>query len=287
MGPKRRFRHLRDALRPRNHGPAPAVATPTGGGQQQRRLQLPQDSAEIIAAFHRDGFCHIPGVLKAEECADAREALDQLFESERVLPGNVPRPRGSSTARGEPPGHLHSAALSYDEDVRQTAHAIGKPLAPYIIRRVFELAPIFRDLLVREPILTLMHDIFGAETCQLCGNPALRTQEGAHRAAQWHIDGPLWYPLPADAAPHKNIPCHWLTVQVALSDVVSPEDGPTQYVVGSHLSGREPPTREPPDIDPELEFAGNGTASVFCRAGDIYLCARNNARMLNWFRSCS
>ena len=71
-----------------------------------------------------------------------------------------------------------------------------------------------------------------------------------------------------------------MTVQVALSDVVSPEDGPTQYVVGSHLSGREPPTREPPDIDPELEFAGNGTASVFCRAGDIYLCARNNARML-------
>ena len=52
---------------------------------------------------------------------------------------------------------------------------------------------------------------------------------------------------------------------MALTDVESIEDGPSQYVPGSHYSGRVPNDQENP------EFDGNGPVSVFCKAGDIYL----------------
>jgi len=42
-------------------------------------------------------------------------------------------------------------------------------------------------------------------------------------------------------------------------------DGPTQFVPGSHYSGRQPNEQVNP------EFEGRGPVSMFCKAGDIYL----------------
>src|SRR4029078_3567789 len=56
------------------------------------------------------------------------------------------------------------------------------------------------------------------------------------------------------------------TVQSALSDIDSIEDGPTQFVPASHYSGRYPPKGE--DVP---TFEGRAPKSLLCKAGDIYL----------------
>ena len=75
----------------------------------------------------------------------------------------------------------------------------------------------------------------------------------------------------------------WFTVQMALTDIETIEHGPTQYVPGSHYSGRTVdrirPLDDPKydsdalrfDWDENPEFEGRGPVSVFCKAGDIYL----------------
>ena len=56
-----------------------------------------------------------------------------------------------------------------------------------------------------------------------------------------------------------------LTVQIPLTDIPSIEYGPTEYVPGSHYSGREPNDRSAPI------FEGRTPVPVLCNAGDIYL----------------
>jgi ectoine hydroxylase-related dioxygenase (phytanoyl-CoA dioxygenase family) len=76
------------------------------------------------------------------------------------------------------------------------------------------------------------------------------------------------FPLP-EAIPcfdaRVRMPILWLTLQIALSDIDSLEYGPTQFVPGSHYSGRRPPNSENP------EFQGRGPKPILCKAGDVYL----------------
>ena len=65
--------------------------------------------------------------------------------------------------------------------------------------------------------------------------------------------------------PRTRMPVTWLTVQVPLSDIDSLEQGPTQFVPGSHYSGRHPPKSDAP------EFEGRGPRAMLCKAGDVYL----------------
>jgi hypothetical protein len=116
---------------------------------------------------------------------------------------------------------------------------------------------------------------FGDTNFQQCGNNSLRTTEGAHRAEQWHVDPPIWFPTPPGMTRHDpriEMPIFWLTVQMAITDI-GPADGPTEYVLGSHYSGRDPPLEEPPVLadDPRLNFDGRPPHTVLCKAGDIYL----------------
>ncbi len=53
-------------------------------------------------------------------------------------------------------------------------------------------------------------------------------------------------------------------MQVALSDILTQEDGPTEIVPGSQFSGRDSPKENP-------LFEGHGPEAMLCRAGDIYL----------------
>jgi ectoine hydroxylase-related dioxygenase (phytanoyl-CoA dioxygenase family) len=84
---------------------------------------------------------------------------------------------------------------------------------------------------------------------------------------RWHVDGQVHFPLPDDVArfdPRIQMQVLWITVQMALTDIESIDQGPTQYVPGSHYSGRGPNDQEHP------EFEGHGPTSIFCKAGDIY-----------------
>ena len=56
-----------------------------------------------------------------------------------------------------------------------------------------------------------------------------------------------------------------MTVQILLTDVDTMEDGPTQFIAGSHYAGRGPNDPKNPT------FEGRGPVSIFGKAGDIYL----------------
>ena len=184
----------------------------------------------IIADFRRDGYVIIPGVLQPEEVAALKDRTDALMaDPEMTEEGYVER--------------------------------------NFILRHCNELDPIFCDLLIREPILGLMEAIFGPR-CQQCGMNVLRTDE-TNAIERWHVDDALFFPLPENVSRHDpriEMPILWLTVQVALTDIDEAANGPTEYVPGSHYSGRQPA-----DDGTTHEFEGKGAVQVYCKAGDIYL----------------
>ena len=57
--------------------------------------------------------------------------------------------------------------------------------------------------------------------------------------------------------------CLWW--QVLLTDVETLQNGPTQFVPMSHLSGREPNDQQEPS------FQGKGPISMIGKAGDAYI----------------
>ena len=183
----------------------------------------------IIADFRRDGFVLIPGVLERNEVDALVQMTDKLFD-----------------------------------DAEAQAH--GYVQAEFILRHTNELDRVYCDLLIREPILSLMEAIFGPG-CQQCGMNVLRTDD-KKAIDRWHVDDALFFPLPPEVTRHDpriDIPILWLTVQVPLTDIETIEHGPSQYVPGSHYSGRRPPEDTTP------VFEGHGPIDVLCKAGDVYL----------------
>ena len=86
----------------------------------------------------------------------------------------------------------------------------------------------------------------------------------------WHIDlsNYIEFRLPPEVPRHDpriRMPVFWFSFQIALTDIESAEFGPTQFVPGSHYSGRLVPTQDNPI------FEGRGPKDVLCKAGDIYL----------------
>ncbi len=184
---------------------------------------------QILAHFKRDGFVVIPNVLEADEVHALRDKTDELM-----------------------------ADTALDE--------AGYIQRQFILRHCNELDPHFCDLLVREPIFSLMEALFGPGF-QQCGMNVLRT-DNSNAIDRWHVDDALFFPLPDNVERHDpriEMPILWLTVQVALTDIDSIEHGPTQYVPGSHYSGRHPTTEGTP------HFESNGPRDIYCKAGDIYL----------------
>jgi len=62
-----------------------------------------------------------------------------------------------------------------------------------------------------------------------------------------------------------TMPLHVVTVQIPLTDMDTIEKGPTQFVPGSHYSGRQPNDTKAPT------FEGRGPDTILCKAGDVYL----------------
>jgi ectoine hydroxylase-related dioxygenase (phytanoyl-CoA dioxygenase family) len=133
------------------------------------------------------------------------------------------------------------------------------------LMRMFEYHQAFRDLLVLEPVISLVEQILGSD-CHVVAQNALRTPTGAG-IVNWHIDDALFFPFLANAAVLDVVgalPCYSLNVMVVLSDVDAETYGPTQVVVGSHLTGQAP------EYSPALP-SGVSPTSLLTRAGDAYL----------------
>ncbi len=187
--------------------------------------------AEIVERFHRDGFAVVPGVLSAEECARLRRRNDEMADDPVIAKSNR---------------HGYSFALASPID-----HDLG-----------------FAQMFARQPILTLVRGVLGQHV-RYAGSTFLRTRQG-EAVAFWHVDdcNRIDMPLPPEVPrwpAAARMPVHWLSVQIALTDIDSVEYGPTEIVPGSHYAGRLPDSQDNP------RFEGRGPVQVLCKAGDIYL----------------
>ena len=223
MGVAARVRALRAAL-----AVQPAAQQAVDGSHHIAVLEPPVDgdlaqTVAIVEAFKRDGVVVVPNIFSAAECAALRDRIDRLFEAQEALGG---------------------ARKNSDSDRDGSAEAQRSPIGEYVVQKCYLVDRTLARLFAHPVIYPLMEAIFGQDV-QQCGNNSLRTMEGAHRAEQWHVDPPVWFPLPDGIDRHDpriEMPIFWLTVQIALTDI-GPEDGPSQYVLGSHYSGRAPPHR--------------------------------------------
>jgi len=184
-----------------------------------------------LDSFHKDGVAIIPAVLTAQECDAFCRLTDRLATDERAIAG----------------GHVTMAVDTM------------------VLRYIQALDRSFADLAIREPIYSCAVRILGAEP-KLCGMNVIRSYTGQAISA-WHIDDTLEAPLADGQVRHDPamlMPVQWFTVQVALTDIQTYDQGPTEYVPGSHYSGRNVDTSS-------LLFEGRGPEPVYCKAGDAYL----------------
>jgi ectoine hydroxylase-related dioxygenase (phytanoyl-CoA dioxygenase family) len=177
-----------------------------------------------IEQFHRDGFLVIPEALAAEQVARLRAGVERAF--------------AEPCAEAE----LYGGNMGL----------IWRP-------KMFERGPEFEELVDNPRVIHLVEAILGAD-CHLIANSALRTGPG-DGISNWHSDETVRFPLPADVPldPRIPIPCFVLNFNYYLCDV-DEELGPTQFISGSHRSGRQP--------DPnDLTYEGRGVVSALGAAG--------------------
>lgn len=160
-----------------------------------------------LRQFDENGFLVIPDVLPADLIGELRADLD------RVL-GDTNEP----TAKAE--------------------------LWP----RMFESSRANLSLFDREPVVTFAERViggerpgFGADHVHVIHNNSFRTRP-RQGISDWHQDEPAYYRV-TDGKPPQNVrlPVLLFTCNYYLTDVTEPEQGPTQFIPGSHLFGATPP----------------------------------------------
>lgn len=178
----------------------------------------------LTEQLHRDGFLVIPDALPSDEVARLRAGVERAFEEDS-----------------------EEAAL-YGEGMTR----IWRP-------KMFERGPEFEAVIENPRVIDLVEAILGPD-CHLIANSALRTGPG-EGIAFWHADETVRFPRPRDVPldPRIPIPCFILNFNYYLCDV-DEALGPTQFVPGSHRSGRMP------DRD-ELSYEGRGVESALGQAG--------------------
>jgi ectoine hydroxylase-related dioxygenase (phytanoyl-CoA dioxygenase family) len=190
-----------------------------------------RDMDPIIEEFFREGCVLVPGVLTADDVAAVCAKTDAL-----AADPNTPKRH-----------------ISYVGDT-------------FVLRYCHEADPLFAELAEREAIVNLAASVLDSGAAFNAMN-VIRNGPG-QAISNWHIDDRLEMPLPDEIARFDariRLPVLWLTIQVALSDIDTLENGPSQFVPGSHYSGRYPPKVEAP------EFEGRGPKAMLCKAGDAYL----------------
>jgi ectoine hydroxylase-related dioxygenase (phytanoyl-CoA dioxygenase family) len=186
----------------------------------------------IVEEFFREGCVRVPGMLTPEEAAALRAKTDRFAADESLSS------RHRTWSRGD----------------------------TFVLRYCHELDPLFAEVAARESMVSLAAAVLDSGAAFNAMN-VIRNEPG-QAISHWHVDDRLEFPLPDEISrfdARLRMPVLWLTLQVALSDIDTLEHGPSQFVPGSHYSGRYPPKSEAP------EFEGRGPVSMLCKAGDVYL----------------
>ncbi|MCE9590116.1 MAG: phytanoyl-CoA dioxygenase family protein [Planctomycetes bacterium] len=214
-----------------------ATRTPAAPAAAKRQFRPAEpfgkeETQRIIDDFLRDGYVVIPDILTPTETDALKRGIDFVSDNPYYI---------------------------------DTRNQYGS----WITTRLFETDKVFRDLLVREPIIGLAEAILGAQ-CHLMAQNAVRNVKG-ESIDTFHVDDadPLpEVPCPEGMERHDpryRLPVMRMTVQMPLTDLNTLDDGPTQFVRGSHYSGRNPNDKYNPT------FEGRGPDTILCKAGDIYL----------------
>lgn len=172
---------------------------------------------EWIDYFHTNGFLVIPNVLTPEQCELLKNDLDEALKK----------------VEGK----------NYQKSKK-------------IMKRMFEHSKHNLDLFALEPIVTFAEQLIGgangpgysindgipnANTIHVIHNNSFKIPPETDGLAKnaWHQDDTP-HVLSLDGKPLTNIRLNVLafTVNYYLTDVLSPENGPTQVIPGSHLFGK-------------------------------------------------
>ena len=187
-----------------------------------------------VEQFHRDGFLVLPEILSRSEVGALREGVERAF--------------------AEP----NEEAALYGEMMQR----IWRP-------KMFEQGPEFEALIDHAGLIDLVEAILGSD-CHIIANSALRTGPG-EGISFWHADETVRFPRPRGVPLDSRIsvPCWVANINYYLCDV-DEELGPTQFIPGSHRSGRSP---EGEDIgeDGDPTYEGKGVFSAVGPAGTAVL----------------
>lgn len=195
--------------------------------ENQPKPQNDPALAGLVNAFHRDGFVRLQSAISRERALQFAELVERRYIGVRDAEADADLIRGGVS-----------------------------------LMRMFECDTTFRDLLIDESIISLVESILGLD-CHVISQNALRTPPGK-AIINWHIDDALFFPFLESLDHSERVPCYSVNVMIALSDIEDMDCGPTEVVVGSHLSGRIP------EYSPELpsEFP---VTPILASSGDAYL----------------
>ena len=126
-----------------------------------------EELSPILEDFYKNGATIIRNVLSREECEQICRRVDQIF--------------------AEP----YFAEM---RNVKIKPQHNGKE--PIVVHRLFECDRMFRDLLVREPIISIAETVLGPQChCMAQGCILNRTDLGINR---FHVDDSLEFPITDD-----------------------------------------------------------------------------------------
>lgn len=182
------------------------------------------DLERRVKAIHDDGFVYFPGVISPQEVIQLRKQIDCLEEI---------------------PEYLDRTAEPWSRS----------------FNNVFNRGEIFTQYLDKPEIIDLIEKIHGTDS-HVIGMTAWITGPGRPDQSL-HVDY-LPISLPANLLEdfHVKVPIFITTAHYYLDDLYEAL-GPTKFVPGSHLSGRNP--------DGETTWNGISAQSILCNAGDVLL----------------
>jgi len=186
------------------------------------------DLEEQMERFHREGFLVVPDALAPEEVARLRAGVERAFAQ---------------------------------SNAEATAYNMEKIWRP----KMFEQGMEFEELIDNPKVIDVVEAILGGD-CHLIAMSALRTGPG-EGISNWHADEIVRFPRPKDVPldPRIPMPCFVLNFNYYLCDV-DEELGPTQFVPGSHRSGRQPGPDDR-DADGNPVYEGRSVVSAIGAAG--------------------
>ncbi|MDP7249059.1 MAG: phytanoyl-CoA dioxygenase family protein [Planctomycetota bacterium] len=193
------------------------------------KLTAYHTTEEQVNALKNDGYVYFPEALNPDEVKELYATMDR----QEAIPESFDR-YDTPESRGFLNRHVNNA---------------------------FNRDEVFLQYIDRPGIIDVVEAIHG-EDCHLIGMTAWMTGPGRPQQSL-HVDW-LPVPLPADvvADPRVKVPVFITTLHFYL-DNLTEELGPTQFVPGSHKSGRAP--------GDDTEWLGNEPESILCNAGDAVL----------------